>query len=109
MNNRINQILRMIQNDSGDPFLWYVLALEYGKLDDKDETCKSFKRLLTQFPEYLPSYYQAAHFFWEMGLVAEAKTTFIKGIELAKKIHDKKTEKELISAYQNFLIDVDEG
>lgn len=108
MNNRINEILQMIQNDSGDPFLWYVLALEYGKLDDKDETCKIFRRLLIQFPEYLPSYYQAAHFFWETESVAEAKTTFLKGIELAKKIHDKKTEQELKNAYQNFLIDMEE-
>jgi tetratricopeptide (TPR) repeat protein len=109
MNNRIKEIIQMIQNESGDPFLLYVLALEYGKLDEKDEAGKNYRRLLIQFPEYLPAYYQAGHFFWQTGSVTEAKTTFLKGIELAIKIHDKKTEQELKNAYQNFLIDVDEG
>ncbi len=109
MNNRIREIIQMIQDDSRDPFLWYVLALEYNKLDDMEETYETFRKLLIQFPDYLPSYYQAAHFFWEIGFIEEAKSTFLKGIELSEKNQDAKTGQELKNAYQNFLIDVDEG
>jgi tetratricopeptide (TPR) repeat protein len=108
MNNRIEEIIQMIQNDSSDPFLWYALALEYDKIGNKKEVEDSFDRLLTHFPDYLPTYYQAAHFFWEKGNIEKAKAAFLKGIELAEKAQDIKTAQELRNGYQNFLIDIDD-
>lgn len=108
MNNRINEITRLIQNDSEDPFLWYVLALEYDKLGEKNKASEIFQRLISRFPNYLPVYYQAAHLFWEMGFMEESKITFMQGIALAEKNKDTKTEIELKNAFQNFLIELDE-
>ena len=106
MNNRIEEIMQMIQNDSRDPFLWYILALEYQKAGEKNKTGETFRRLLSQFPDYLPTYYHAAHFFWQTGSMEEVKATFLKGIILAEKNLDIKTTQELKNAYQNFLIEV---
>jgi len=108
MNNRINEINRMIQDDSEDPFLWYLLALEYEKHGERKKTRDLFQHVLGRFPDYLPVYYQAAHLFWEMGFLEEARDIFMKGIALAEKNRDIKTEMELKNAYQNFLMELDE-
>lgn len=108
MNNRIEEIIQMLQDDPEDLFLLYVLALEYVKIGDDKKSEQSFDRLLTRFPDYLPTYYQAAHFFWEKGSIEKAKTAFCQGIEIAERTRDIKTEQELRNGYQNFLIDIDE-
>lgn len=108
MNNRIDEINRMIQDDSEDPFLWYLLGLEYEKIGAMKKTRNIFQRLLSRHPEYLPVYYQAAHLFWEMGYLEETRDIFTRGIALAQKNNDIKTEMELKNAFQNFLMDLNE-
>jgi tetratricopeptide (TPR) repeat protein len=108
MNNRLEEIIRMVKEDPNDPFLLYALALEYHKIENDKKTEEIYNQLLKKFPEYLPTYYQAAHFFWRKGQVEKARSVFLRGIELAKQIPDNKTLIELSNSYQNFLIEMEE-
>ena len=107
MNNRIKEIIQMLKYEPNDPFLLYALALEYHKIEDDNKTEETFDQLLNNFPDYLPTYYQAAHFYWGKGLIKKAKSAFIKGISLAKQSDEIKTVQELLNSYQNFLMDID--
>ncbi|MBR9998932.1 MAG: hypothetical protein KFF73_08175 [Cyclobacteriaceae bacterium] len=98
----------MLHADPDDPFLWYILALEYAKSGNTIRTDEVFDKLLNRFPEYLPTYYQAANFFRENGAIEKARSAFIEGIRLAEITGETKTEQELRNSYQNFLIDIDE-
>ncbi len=107
MKSRIQEIIEMINNDPDDPFLHYALALEYMKGDQIDEAGKKLSHLLSAFADYLPVYYQAAHFYYYHGDTEKAKETFEQGIRLAEKQSEDKTLKELRSAYEQFLFEID--
>ena len=61
--------------------------------------------LLTEHPDYLPTYFKAANLFWSLEQFEKAEKIFKEGIKLAKKSGDNKALFELNSAYQNFQFD----
>lgn len=87
-----------MKDDPSDEFLRYALALEYLK-SDPARAQKEFETLITQNPNYLPSYYPAAHLLIELGLETEAERIFLQGIKIARLQKNSKTEQELKSAY----------
>jgi tetratricopeptide (TPR) repeat protein len=105
---RLEQLIRFYEEDPSDPFTLYGLALEYLKID----TSKSeayFDKLLTDFQQYLPTYYHAAKLKATIGKKDEAIDIYEKGIQVAIAQEDKATHRELKSAYEEFLFDSDIG
>ncbi|MEO9485439.1 MAG: tetratricopeptide repeat protein [Ekhidna sp.] len=103
---RIQLLEKYIEQEPSDPFNTYALAMEYhDELPEKSIIL--LNSLLADHPEYLPTYFKAAHLLWEEELWAEADQVFIKGIELAEKQKDQKAAQELKAAYQNFQFDRD--
>ena len=101
---RITKLEKFYEEDPGDPFNAYALALEYLKnYPEKSRTM--FHQLLDQHPAYLPTYYHAAKFFQERGDREKATEIFEKGISLAKKLNDRKTQRELQSAYDELMFE----
>src|SRR5262245_45094049 len=98
---RIRLLQQFAVEDPKDPFNFYVLALEYLKVD-VGEALPLFENLVSSFPEYLPTYYPYAQLLAERKDHAGAEKVFIKGIEIAEKNGEQKTLKELKSAYQDF-------
>lgn len=90
--------MKFLEEDPNDVFSLYALALEYKK-SNPAEAGKLFRQLLTQHPEYLPTYYQAALMKEEIGAIDEALQLYQQGIALARKTNDKATLKELQAAY----------
>ena len=88
----------MEQQQPGDAFLKYAIALEYIRLGNNTEAEKQFELFLRDFPDYLPTYYQAAKFWEETGNTEAAIDTYNKGIELARTNNDNKTLNELKEA-----------
>lgn len=101
MNERIQQLIKFLEEEPEDEFIHYALALEYLKFDTAKAKAE-FENLLTKHPSYLPTYYPAAHLLVEHGNVDEAEKLFLKGIELAKAQGNNKARMELQSAYMVF-------
>ncbi len=95
---RIATFKSFISRTPTDPFPRYGLAMEYkgsGKLDD---AWTAFQELLTDFPDYVPTYLMAGGTLVALGRQGEASTVFQKGIEVAGKRGDLHAKKELESA-----------
>lgn len=101
---RIAQLIKFLAEDPHDAFVKYGLAMEY-LTDQPEESITWFTDLLINHPDYLPTYYQAAALYAEIGSREEAEEVYRKGIELAKKVNDRHSLAELQSAYQNFLME----
>ena len=108
MNDRINELKKLLQDDPEDTFLHYALGLEYIKKGDPELALERFEILLNKYPEYLPVYYQAAQLYLENGDYQKAQNTFENGMVLARRLQEMKTYQELANAYNNFLYDMDE-
>lgn len=99
---RLQQLLVFYEQDPGDPFNGYALALEYLKVD-RNTARNYFEKLLRDFADYVPTYYHAAHFFAEEGNVVQAKTTYERGMAVAEIAGQEKALRELRAAYRQWL------
>ena len=103
---RIKLLKGYCAEEPENPFNYYALALEYRE-SEKAEAASLFDFVVTNFPNYLPVYFPAAQFFFEIEELQKAKNLFEVGIELAQSLQDEKAKKELSNAYQNFLFETD--
>lgn len=103
---RASQLLKFIEDDPEDPFLYYALALEY-KEDSPEKAGDIFDQVLDRFPNYLPTYYHAAGFFAERGYTPKVEEIYQKGMSLATASGDHHALKELKSAYNAWKMDLD--
>ena len=106
-NSLLNNLLTFYEEDPGDPFNIYALALEYLK-HDAYQAGRFFDILLMDHPEYLPTYYHAASFFALQENVKKAEEIYTKGIELALIKNNIKTHQELVRAYRGFLDEMED-
>lgn len=106
-NERIQQIIRFIQEEPGEPFNVYALAMEY--LNGSPEDAKQcFDQLLTEHPDYLPTYYHAAALYAGRNERDRAAELYEKGIALARVQKNSKILQELERARQTFEDDEDD-
>lgn len=106
-NQRIQQLIRFVQEEPDEPFNVYALAMEY--ITSEPAQARSyFADLLARFPNYLPTYYHAAALYAESNDRERAAGLYEKGIELARTQGNQKTLLELQRAQQAFEDDEDE-
>ena len=104
---RLAQLLRFVEDEPHDPFNLYALALEYLKLND-DKATQYFEILVTQHERYVPTYYTFGKLQQANKAYTRAKELFLKGIEEAMKVDDKKTTQELRNALSELEFEMDE-
>lgn len=107
MNKRLELLRQFVVEEPQDPFNHYALATELLKFD-KAESKLIFENLLGKHPDYLATYYHLGALYVEIGENQLAEKTFIGGIELANKIGNEKTLKELKGIYQMFLDEMED-
>ncbi|HMQ01291.1 MAG TPA: tetratricopeptide repeat protein [Cyclobacteriaceae bacterium] len=103
---RVKNLENMIAENPDDPFLHYALALEFLS-SNPEKTWVMLLDLQKRFPNYLPSYYQAAHLAMKFGSKEQVNDLFKLGIELAENQKDNKALLELKAALQNYLFEYD--
>lgn len=103
---RISLLKNFIEEEPDNPFNRYALAMEYYDYVPK-ESLRLLASLISDVPGYLPSYFKAAHLYWENEQSEQAEATFTEGIALARQLNDSKALSELTSAYQNFQFEKD--
>ncbi|MBC3783964.1 tetratricopeptide repeat protein [Spirosoma utsteinense] len=100
-NDRIQQLIRFVQEEPGEPFNVYALAMEF--INGRSEQARPyFDQLLTEHPDYLPTYYHAAALYAELGERERAAELYEKGIVLAGAQNNAKTVLELERAQRAF-------
>lgn len=104
--NRIDQLLKFVEEEPDNPFNLYALALEYQNINI-NKAAYYYDKLLKEHESYIPTYYHAAAFYTEQRSVELAKLTYEKGIHLSKEQNQAHALKELLNAYQNFLFEED--
>ncbi len=104
---RIKYLQDEIENFPEDPFNYYALAMEY--LSSGHAAVGAlFEKLLTDFPGYLPTYYQAANYYFETEAWARAEEVVKQGISLAASQENQKAFRELTSSYSLFKSETDD-
>lgn len=102
---RLNRLFEFLKQDPQDPFIIYGIATEYLSIEPL-KAKEYFEKLLKEHPDYLATYYHAAQLYVDLGEVDLAKATYEKGIEFAKG-QDAKAHRELQSAYNNWLYEME--
>lgn len=106
-NSLLENLLTFYDEDPGDPFNVYALALEYLK-HDSEKAGRFFDILLVNHPDYLPAYYHAAEFFALQENIKKAEEIYLKGIALALTQKNIKTHLELSRAYKSFIDELED-
>lgn len=100
-NDRIQQLIRFVREEPGDPFNVYALAMEF--INGQPEQARPyFEQLLINHPDYLPTYYHAAALYADLNERDRAAALYEKGIALARTQSNAKTLLELQRAQQAF-------
>lgn len=108
MPNRLEQLQEFLKENPDDSFLIYAIASEYLKIEDFDNALNHFENLISNFPDYLATYYQLGMLYQLLGRLDEAQQTFLKGMDLATRKRDLHTLGELKSAYNRLNGEDDE-
>jgi len=97
---RIATLRQFIARTPADPFPRYGLALEHKNRGELALASAEFEALMTQFPDYVPTYLMAGGTQLALGDRAQAADIYRKGIEVAARRGDQHARRELQSALQ---------
>ena len=95
MSERLQSLLELYKKDPNDPFIAYGIALEYISAMNYEEAEKILSEIITKDPDYVPAYMQLARVKENLYKIEEAKNTYKKGIEIAKKNNEMRTAGEM--------------
>ncbi len=97
---RISRIKEFLQSSPKDNFLRHALALEYSKAGDDAGARELFEAILTEFPDYIGSYYHLGKLLERQEQIQLALQWYEKGMAAAKKAGDQHSYNELQGAYE---------
>lgn len=94
---RLELLRQYTEEEPGDPFNWYALALEEQK-HDLARAEEIYRHLLTNFKTYVPTYYHAGLLQWQSGNHDVALKILKEGIIQCEAAGDHKTKREIEAA-----------
>lgn len=95
---RLAMLLKMVAAKPGEPFVRYGLAMEYRKLERKDEAVDAFNNLIDRHPEYVPAYLMFGNLLDGLGRREQAIEVFERGLVAANQAGDDHALGELRAA-----------
>ncbi len=99
---RLKILFQYLEEEPNEPFNIYAIAMEYMNKDI--QRAKYYlEKLLTEHPDYVPTYYHAAAVYVELEDYIKAEQTYLIGIEKAHHQPSIKAFDELKRAYKMFL------
>lgn len=103
--NRIDTLIKFLEEDPGDSFIKFAIAKEYEKMGTLKKALDTYLELRKMDPNYVGLYYHLAALQIELSLPDEALKTYDEGIVIAKKAADFHALSELHTAKLNLDID----
>ena len=105
--NRLQLLQEFYKEDPQDPFNVYALAMEY--INNNAERAQFYlDELLTNHPDYLPTYYHAAALYAEIGQKERVQALYERGMLLSLQQQQTRTYQELQRAFRAFQDEEDE-
>lgn len=92
---RLNLLLQFLEQNPGDAFARYGLAMEYARMGKTDTALEQYRKLLELHPDYANGYFMAAQTLERAGRTAEAKTMLENGIAAAKRAGNQHAVREM--------------
>lgn len=99
MSERLVQLEELLKESPTDPFLHYAITMEHVKLGDDSKSKQGFENLVSEFPNYLGTYYHFGKFLEKTGDTSRAITIYEQGMELAKSLRNMHALGELRGAH----------
>jgi tetratricopeptide (TPR) repeat protein len=107
-NDRLEQLISILNQGSKDPFIKYAIATEYLKEGIVSEALKYYEDLIENSPDYIGTYYHLGKLYDHLGRKYDAKITFEKGITVAKENKKLHALSELQQIYQTLVLGIDD-
>jgi Tfp pilus assembly protein PilF len=104
---KIKQLARQIKRNPGDSFSKFALALEFRKEEQFKKARILFEDILSSDPDYVGVYYHLGKLYEILDRPDDAKKLYQKGITVADKQDEQRTEKELKEALQQLEIEME--
>jgi len=93
---RLQMLAQFLEQNPGDAFARYGLAMEYSKAGQTEQALAEFKKLLELHPDYTNGYFMAAQTLERNGRTDEAKEMLQSGVEAAKRTGNKHALSEML-------------
>jgi len=93
--NRKEFIESEIRNFPNDPLNYYLLAIEFRKLELYDSFEATMENLLVHFPAYMPTYYLYTEYLFDRNHEQKATQIAEQGIAYARQAKNQKLVNEL--------------
>jgi tetratricopeptide (TPR) repeat protein len=82
---RLTTLAQFLEQNPGDAFARYGLAMEYSRLGQIETALEQFKKLLELHPDYTNGYFMAAQTLERAGRTPEARKMLENGIIAAQR------------------------
>jgi len=92
---RLQMLTEFLQQNPGDAFARYGLAMEYSKAGQTEQALAEFNKLLELHPDYTNGYFMAAQTLERNGRTAEARKMLENGVEAARRTGNKHALSEM--------------
>lgn len=96
--NRLEMLKQMVEQDPGNTFARYGLAMEYASSGDAEQAISEFRRLIAQDDSYAAAYFHGGRALEKVGRLDEARALYKRGIEAATRKGDAHTRSEIEAA-----------
>jgi tetratricopeptide (TPR) repeat protein len=97
---RLEVLRSMVEAKPNDAFSRYALAMEYVNTGALESAVVQFEALLERNPDYAAGYFHGGQTLEKLGRIEEARTVYMKGVEVTSASGDDHTRSELIGALQ---------
>ncbi len=101
--NRIEQLEAFLRESPEDPFLHYALTMEFVKLGDDVEAQNRFNAMITNYPDYVGTYYHFGKFLEKLNDRDAAEEVYRVGIQKATALRNHHAKGELLGALNMLL------
>ena len=92
---RLQMLAQFLEQNPGDAFARYGLAMEYSKAGKSEQALAEFNKLLELHPDYTNGYFMAAQTLERSGRTVEAKKMLESGVEAARRTGNKHALSEM--------------
>lgn len=105
---KIKRLASFIQNNPGDSFSKFALALEFKKRDEFRKARILFEDIHRNDPKYVGVYYHLGKLYEMMDELSKARDMYKQGIDIASQQEDQeRTTSELVEALAELEIEME--